>query len=129
MHGDFGWNTYTSEKDAYADLIVVKSDNNLVNPLLKKAGNNQNGGKADIIEGLDSFDSIRILGAETSSLSFQNASAHGIEGIGIFAGTALEALYAGGDLSIDQIKSMTSGDPAANPISADGTMGTYGWTW
>lgn len=112
LHGDFGWNTYTSEKDGFKDLIVIKSDQNLVNWLLKKAGNNPTGRKADIIEGLDAKDSIRILGATTSSLNFKNASAHGVQGIGIFAGNALEALYAGGDLSLTQVKAMTSGDPA-----------------
>ena len=45
-------------------------------------------------------------------LEFQKASAHGVEGIGIFAGNALEALYVGGDLSLDQVKAMTSGDPS-----------------
>ena len=63
LHGDFGWNTYTSEKDGFKDLIVIKSDQNLVNWRLKKAGNNPTGRKADIIEGLDANDSIRILGA------------------------------------------------------------------
>ena len=116
LHGDFGWNTYTSEKDGYKDLIVIKSDQNLVNWMLKKAGNNPDGRKADIIEGLDANDSIRILGAETSSLNFKKASAHGVQGIGIFAGNALEALYAGGDLNRAQVIAMTSGDPALDVL-------------
>ena len=128
LHGDFGWNTYTSEKDGFKDLIVIKSDQNLVNWLYQKAGNNPTGGKADIIEGLDANDSIRILGAKTSSLVFKTATAHGVEGVGIFAGTALEAVYAGGDLSIAQVKAMTTGDPAAAAVSSDGTVSTYGWT-
>ena len=79
LWGDFGWNTYKSEKDGSSDLLVVKSDQWLENWLYKKAGNNPNGEKCDIIEGLDSTDQIRIVGAATSDLTFQaNASAHGV---------------------------------------------------
>ena len=126
LWGDFGWNTYRSEKDGARDLIVIKSDQNLVNWLYGKAGNNPNGEKADIIEGLDSNDAIKIVGASTESLSFRNASAHGLSGIGIFAGSALEALYTGGDLSIAQIQAMTSGDASA--AAMNNTLDGYGWT-
>ena len=110
LWGDFGWNTYTSEKDGYRDLIVIKSDEYLVNWLNGKAGNNPNGEKADIIEGLDSNDVIKILGVATEELSFGAATAHSVSGIGIYGRGALEAVYTGGDLSIDQIRSMTTGD-------------------
>lgn len=119
--GDFGWNTYTSEKDGYRDLIAIKSDEYLINWLNGKAGNNPNGEKADIIEGLDSNDVIKILGVSTEDLSFSNATAHGVSGIGIYGRGALEAIYTGGDLSIDQIRAMTSGD-----LTFAG--GGYGWT-
>ena len=124
LWGDFGWNTYKSEKDGSRDLIAIKSDQNLVNWLYGKAGNNPNGEKADIIEGLDSNDVIKILGASTESLSFANASAHGLSGIGIYAGGALEALYTGGDLSIDQIRGMTSGDASA--AAMNNSLSGYG---
>ena len=110
LWGDFGWNTYKSEKDGFRDLIAIKSDEYLLNWLNGKAGNNPNGEKADIIEGLDSNDVIKILGVSTEDLSFGNATAHGVSGIGIYGGGALEAVYTGGDLSIDQIRSMTTGD-------------------
>ena len=121
LWGDFGWNTYTSEKDGYRDLIAIKSDEYLINWLNGKAGNNPNGEKADIIEGLDSNDVIKILGVSTEDLSFGNATAHGVSGIGIYGRGALEAVYTGGDLSIDQIRAMTSGD-----LTFAG--GGYGWT-
>lgn len=124
LWGDFGWNTYKSEKDGSRDLIAIKSDQNLVNWLYGKAGNNPNGEKADIIEGLDSNDVIKIVGASTESLSFANASAHGLSGIGIYAGGALEALYTGEDLNRDQIRGMTSGDASA--AAMNNSLSGYG---
>lgn len=108
LWGDFGWNTYTSERDGYTDKIVIKSDEYLVNWLNGKAGNNPNGEKCDIIEGLDPFDQIVIYGINPEQLSFAVATAKNAYGIGIFAGSALEALYTGNDLTLDQIRSMTS---------------------
>ena len=125
LHGDFGWNTYTSERDGSRDLIAIKSDQNLSNWLIGKAGNNPNGEKADIIEGLDSFDQIKIIGATTESLSFGNATAHGTTGIGIFADGALEAVYIGGDLSSSQIAAMTTGD--ASFAAMNNGISSYGW--
>lgn len=111
LHGDFGWNTYRSERDGVCDLIAIKSDQFLNNWLYGQAGNNADGSKCDIIEGLDGVDKIRIIGVATSQLSFaENISINGVTGIGIYGGGALEALYTGGDLSLNQIASMTSGD-------------------
>jgi len=127
LWGDFGWNTYKSEKDGSSDLVAIKSDQFLTNWLYGKAGNNPNGEKADIIEGLDSTDQIRIVGCATSDLTFQaNASAHGVSGIGIYAKGALEALYTGGDLSLGQIQSMTSGDSSL--AAMNNTINSYNWT-
>ena len=92
---------FRSEKDGSSDLLVVKSDQWLENWMYGKAGNNPNGEKCDIIEGLDPIDQIRIVGADTSDLTFSaGASAHGLTGIGIYAKGALEALYTGSDLSV-----------------------------
>ena len=127
LWGDFGWNTYKSEKDGYADLVAIKSDQWLENWMYGKAGNNPNSEKCDIIEGLDSTDQIRIVGAATSDLTFSaSASAHGISGIGIYAKGALEALYTGGDLSVAQIQSMTTGDASAAAMGNN--INSYGWT-
>ncbi|WP_320676198.1 calcium-binding protein [Prochlorococcus sp. MIT 1300] len=113
LHGDFGWNTYRSEKDGAKDLIVIKSDQHLSNWIYGKAGNNPNGEKVDIMEGLDAFDEIKIVGVFTPDLSFAQATAKGVSGVGIYAKGALEGLYTGGDLSIAQIQGMTTGDPTA----------------
>ena len=111
LHGDFGWNTYNDQRDGYLDLIAIKSDQLLYNWLYETAGNNLDGRKSDIIEGLDSWDSIVIIGASQDQLSFRdNVSHKGVTGVGIYADGALEALYTGGDLSVNQIMQMTTGD-------------------
>ena len=59
--------------------------------------NSPNGEKADVIEDLDPFDRVRILGGTTEKISVAQASAHGLNGLGIFADGVLEAVYTGGD--------------------------------
>ena len=114
LHGDFGWNTYISEKDGFVDLIAIKSDHFLNNWWYGTSGNSPNGEKADIIEGLDGNDEIKIIGVATRDLSFKNSVSHkGLTGVGIYAKGILEALYTGGDLNASQIKSMTTGDASA----------------
>ena len=125
LHGDFGWNTYRSEKDGVSDLIAVKSDHYLVNWLYGKAGNSPNGEKSDIIEGLDPVDKIKIIGVDTSEITFAaNISAKGVTGIGIYGKGILEALYTGGDLTVAQITQMTSGDASAAAMS--NSVNSYG---
>ena len=127
LHGDFGWNTYRSEKDGVSDLIAIKSDQFLVNWLYGQAGNSPNGEKSDIIEGLDSIDKIKIIGIDTSEITFAaNVNAKGVTGIGIYGKGILEALYTGGDLTLAQIQSMTSGDASAAAMS--NSINSYG-TW
>ena len=127
LHGDFGWNTYKSERDGVSDLIAVKSDHYLVNWLYGKAGNSPNGEKSDIIEGLDSIDKIKLIGVDTSEITFAaNISAKGVTGIGIYGKGILEALYTGGDLTLGQITQMTSGDASAAAMS--NSVNSYG-TW
>ena len=89
-----------------------------------KAGNSSNGGKCDIIEGLDTFDQIKIIGASDDQLTFREQVDHrGVFGIGIYADGALEALYTGGNLSDGQIKQMTSGD--ASELAMNNQMWSY----
>ena len=127
LHGDFGWNTYRSEKDGVSDLIAIKSDHYLVNWLYGKAGNSPNGEKSDIIEGLDAIDKIKIIGIDTSEITFAaNVITKGVTGIGIYGKGILEALYTGGDLTLAQIQSMTSGDASAAAMS--NSVNSYG-TW
>jgi Ca2+-binding RTX toxin-like protein len=125
LHGDFGWNTYTSEIDGVSDLIAIKSDQYLTNWLYGKAGNNANGEKADIIEGLDSIDKIKVIGVDTKDLTFaSNAIAHGVAGIGIYGKGVIEALYIGKNLTLAQIQAMTTGDASAPAMS--NSINAYG---
>jgi len=127
LHGDFGWNTFKSEQDGYSDLIAIKSDQFLSNWIYGKAGNNPNGEKADIIEGLDTNDQIKIIGVFSPDITVRaGATAHGVSGIGIYAKGALEALYTGGDLSVAQLTAMTSGDGSAAALNNQ--VSSYGWT-
>ena len=122
-YGAFGWNTYTPEIYGSNDLIAIKSDQMLHNGVYVKTGsNNANGEKLDITEGLDANDQIKIVGVETGQLSFAHAMAHGMHGIGIFGNGALEALYTGGNLSIEQLHSMTTADASA------AVMGNQVWS-
>jgi hypothetical protein len=96
-----------------------------VNWIYGKAGNNSDGSKCDIIEGLDAIDKIRIIGVDTSDITFAaNVTAKGLTGIGIYGKGALEALYTGGNLTLAQIQGMTSGDASAaamaNQVSSYG---------
>ncbi|MCP9924793.1 M10 family metallopeptidase [Synechococcus lacustris C3-12m-Tous] len=125
LWGGFGWNTFRSEKDNSSDLIVIKSDQFLVNWLYGKAGNNPSAEKCDVIEGLDSSDKLRIVGVATEALSFNaNASAHGLSGIGIYANGFLEALYIGTNLSTSQLSQITSGD--ASEAAMNNAISSYG---
>ena len=126
LWGDFGANTFLSARDGYRDLIVIKSDQHLYNWKYGKAGNANNGEKVDIIEGLDQFDQIRILGISTELLSFAPSSAHGKSGIGIYAGGYLELLYTGTHLSIEQLQAMVTGD--ASPAAMDNSIERF-MTW
>jgi len=127
LHGDFGWNTYKSEKDGVSDLIAIKSDQYLSNWIYGKAGNNADGSKCDIIEGLDAVDRIKIIGVDTRDITFAaNVTAKGLTGIGIYGKGALEALYTGGDLTINQITQMSSGDASAAAMANQ--VNSYG-TW
>ena len=123
LHGDFGWNTYTSQVDGSTDLVVIKSDQHLSNWWYGTDGNNPNGEKADIIEGLDAFDQIKFLGVSTEQITFAQGSAHGQEGIAIYADGALEAVYTGGNLSMEQLQSMTTGD------NSDAAMNNQIWSY
>jgi hypothetical protein len=64
----------------------------LVNWIYGKAGNNPDGSKCDIIEGLDAIDKIKIVGVSTSDLTFRsNVYAQGTTGLVIYAKGFLEA--------------------------------------
>ena len=114
MYGGFGRNTFQSEQDGDKDFLYLKSDQWAFNWLYGNTGNSPNGEKADIIEGLDLFDSIFIQGVASNDLGF-NSTTHTfsdgqlVKGIGIFARGVLEAIYTGGDINVQQLQSMTIG--------------------
>ena len=114
LYGGFGHNTFGDERDGYEDWLYFKSDQWAENWIYGKAGNNPTGQKVDVIKGLDSHDKIFVQGMETSELSFSQVSnfaapSGNFSGIGIFANGYLEGLYTGGDLSVEQLQSMTVG--------------------
>ena len=114
IYSGFGRNIFLSEIDGDADSLFLKSDQWAYNWIYKKLGNSPNGEKADIIEGLDSNDSIYVQGVASSDLSFTStthtfADGQSVDGIGIFAQGVLEAIYTGGDLNAQQLQSMASG--------------------
>ena len=118
LHGDFGWNTYKNQRDGSRDLIAIKSDEHLRNWWYLKSGNNPNGEKVDIIEELDEFDEIKILGVDNFGLRFKShVEAKGLTGVGIYAGNALEALYVGNKLDFSDIVRITSGDASEAVMS------------
>lgn len=96
-------------KDSESDLLVILSDQFLINENYGTAGNNANGEKADVISELDPIDLIKIRGVSSNQLSFADTSINEMYGIGIYADSYLEALYIGSDLSLGQIQAMTSG--------------------
>lgn len=105
LYGGFGRNTFKWEDDGSIDQIFLKSDQFAYNYIYSKSGNSPNGEKADLIYGLDSFDRIYIQGVSTGDLSFYESGGN----IEILAKGYLEAVYTGGNLSVDQLKSMTAG--------------------
>ncbi len=123
LHGDFGWNTFKSQEDGWSDLIAIKSDQHLSNWWYGKSGNNPNGEKADFIEGLDPIDEIKIIGAETTDLSFAKTTHRGASGIGIYAKGILEAVFTGNNLSVSQLNSITTGD--ASDLAMNNRLWSY----
>ena len=114
MYGGFGLNTFEDADDGEIDQLFFKSDQHAYNWIYDKAGNSPTGQKADKIMELDPFDEIFVQGVQTEELDFQNVVHYSnlgetLEGIGIYASGALEAVYVGDDLSLGQIESMTQG--------------------
>lgn len=110
--GGFGANTFATELDGSQDSIIIKSDQFLVNPLDGTSMNNRNGERTDVIGALDPFDRIILDGVGSNLLSFREVSHQNIldqfNGIGIFAGDSLEAIYVVDNFSVDSIRLMTS---------------------
>ena len=84
LWGDFGLNTFKSEKDGQKDLVVIKSDHYVYNWLNDSYTNNPNGERTDFIEGLDSWDRIRVTGGCCKIRLVENISHMGQTGIAIY---------------------------------------------
>ena len=106
LYGGFGKNSFFDNRDGSVDTIYLKSDQFAYNYIYGKAGNSPNGEKIDGIYNADSYDKIIIQGVKTSELTVGNY----LGDIGIFANGYVEATYLGGDLSINQVAGMVSGD-------------------
>ena len=114
IYGGFGRNTYDSTRDNSVDHIYFRSDQWAENWLYGSAGNNENGEKADILQGLDDFDRIFLQGVASDMITVDPVNhvfddGQVVEGFGIFAGEYLEAVYTGKSLDGSQLLSMTSG--------------------
>lgn len=132
LWGDFGRNVFGDNNDSESDLLVIKADQLLVNPLFGNI-DSSGGGRCDLIGKIDAIDRVIIQGAETAALTFQQGyswtppgGAASFTGIAIFAAGKLEALYTGGDLNADQLASITTGDASAAVLDNSKTF--YG-TW
>jgi len=114
MYGGFGQNTFTGERDGAIDKLWLKSDHLATNWLTNSA-NNQDGTKVDIIGTLDTFDRIYIQGAYNGQLSYgattANIQGQEVSGLGIYAGSVLEAIYTGNNVTSSQLDLMTTGVP------------------
>ena len=128
LWGDFGLNTFKSERDGQKDLVVIKSDHYVYNWYNNSYTNNPNGERTDFIEGLDTWDRIRVTGGYKQDLRFaENITHMGQTGIAIYLKDSLEALYTGNDLSLDQIRNMTDGDGSESAIA--NSVHQYGLDW
>ena len=128
LWGDFGLNTFKSERDGQKDLVVIKSDHYVYNWYNDSYTNNPNGERTDFIEGLETWDRIRVTGGYKQDLRFaENVTHMGQTGIAIYLKDSLEALYTGNDLSLDQIKNMTDGDGSDAAIA--NSVHQYGLDW
>ncbi len=110
LWGGLGSNQFFSVADGAFDLLLISRDGS------KNARRNRN--SVDQIAALGSEDQIGILGARTNRLHFSTTSittnAYGkLDGIGIYVGKRIEAIYTGGDLSRSELQNLTVGLPAS----------------
>lgn len=109
LWGGKGSNQFFSAADAAQDWLLINRDGSS-----RMARNRRT---VDDIADLGSEDKIGILGARTSRLRFVDTSIASVtygqlDGIGIYVGKRLEAIYTGGDLSRSELQNLTVGLPA-----------------
>jgi len=109
LWGGLGSNQFFSAADGALDRLLISRDGST------NARRNRN--SVDEIAALGAEDQVGILGASTRRLRFTPTSitskAYGqLDGIGIYVGKRLEAIYTGGDLSRSELQDLTVGLPA-----------------
>jgi len=109
LWGGLGSNQFFSAADGALDRLLISRDGST------NARRNRN--SVDEIASLGAEDQVGILGASTRRLRFTSSSitskAYGqLDGIGIYVGKRLEAIYTGGDLTRSELQDLTVGLPA-----------------
>ena len=109
LWGGKGSNHFSSAADGAIDWLLISRDGS--------TNARRNRYSVDEIAALGAEDQVGILGASTRRLRFTptsiNSKAYGLlEGIGIYVGKRLEAIYTGGDLSRSELQDLTVGLPA-----------------
>lgn len=110
LWGGPGSNQFFSATDGAADWLLISRDSS-ANPRRARS-------TVDVISALGAEDQLGILGAATLRLRFIPTSiasnAYGqLDGIGIYVGKRLEAIYTGADLSRAELQNLTVGLPAS----------------
>jgi serralysin len=109
LWGGIGSNQFFSAPDGAVDWLLISRDG-AFNPRRTRSS-------VDQIADLGSEDQVGILGTATRRLRFSATSiasnAYGqLDGIGIYVGNRLEAIYTGGDLTRTELQNLTVGLPA-----------------
>jgi Ca2+-binding RTX toxin-like protein len=110
LWGDLGSNQFFSRADESSAWVLISRDGS--------SQSSRNRRSVDEIAELGSEDQVGILGASTRRLRFKstsiNSTAYGqLDGIGIYVGNRLEAVYTGGDLSLVDLRDLSVGLPAS----------------
>ena len=110
LWGDLGSNQFFSAADSARAWVLIGRDGS-TNP-------RRNRRSVDEIAEIGSEDQVGILGSTTRRLRFSptsiNSTAYGqLDGIGVYVGKRLEAVYTGRDLSLSDLRDLTVGLPAS----------------
>ena len=109
LWGGLGSNRFSSAADGVTDWLLISRDGSSKPSKTRRT--------VDDIADLGAEDQVGILGASTRRLRVTPTSitskAYGqLDGIGIYVGKRLEAIYTGGDLSRSELQDLTVGLPA-----------------
>ncbi len=110
LWGGPGSNQFFSPVDGVADWLLISRDGS--------TNKRRNRSSVDEISALGFEDQVGILGAVTRRVRLSptliNSTAYGqLDGIGIFVGKRLEAVYTGSEISRAELRDLTVGLPAS----------------